>query len=147
MKQGTSGSSADKDDILGSSEAELKILRPLVLFFCLLSLTAAQISDVEAARGDRDHRRGDPKAQQYQKSRDRDSARRNRGPRRGEPKAQQSLISRDRAAAIARSATGGRVLNVQMTRGGRPQYRVKVLVEGKRVRSVGVDARSGAILR
>jgi uncharacterized membrane protein YkoI len=51
-------------------------------------------------------------------------------------------ISRDRAASIARSATGGRVLRVDR-RGS--SYRVKVLVDGKRVRTVGVDARSGAV--
>jgi len=39
------------------------------------------------------------------------------------------------------------VLNIQMTSGGRPKDRGKGLVEGKRVRSVGVDARSGAIIR
>jgi uncharacterized membrane protein YkoI len=51
-------------------------------------------------------------------------------------------ISRDQAAAIARSATGGQVLSVDL-RGS--AYRVKVLLDGKRVRTVGVDARSGAV--
>jgi len=58
---------------------------------------------------------------------------------------QQSLISRDRAASIARSATGGRVLNIQLNRGNRPKYSVKMLLDGKRVRTVGVDARTGAV--
>ena len=53
-------------------------------------------------------------------------------------------VSRDRAAAVARSATGGRVLSVILRNGKRPSYRVKVLVNG-RVRSVIVDARTGAI--
>lgn len=58
-----------------------------------------------------------------------------------------SSISREQAAAIARSATGGRVLNIQLMRGNRPMYSVKMLLDGKRVRTLGVDARTGAILR
>lgn len=57
------------------------------------------------------------------------------------------LISRDRAAAAARSATGGRVLRVELRNNGRPCYRVRVLVDGERVRSVAVDARSGRVRR
>ncbi len=53
-------------------------------------------------------------------------------------------VSRDRAAAVARSATGGRVLSVSLKNGSQPWYRVKVLVNG-RVRHVRVDARTGAI--
>jgi len=68
-----------------------------------------------------------------------------RDDRGGNAREQQSLISRDRAAAVARSATGGRVLDVRLERGGRPTYRVKMLLDGNRVRSIGVDARSGAI--
>ncbi len=52
----------------------------------------------------------------------------------------------DRAAAIARSATGGKVLGV--SRGGsrnKDIYRVKVLLRGGRVRSVLVDIRSGTL--
>lgn len=52
-------------------------------------------------------------------------------------------ISREQAAAIARDATGGRVLSVEL-QGGRT-WRVKVLLDGKRVRTVRVDARSGAV--
>ncbi len=60
---------------------------------------------------------------------------------------QGALISRDQAAAIARSATGGRVLNIQLGGGNRPRYSVKMLLDGKRVRKVGVDARTGAVLK
>jgi len=55
-------------------------------------------------------------------------------------------ISRDEAADIARSATGGRVLSIELQRGGRPWYRVKVLVDGTRVRIVRIDARNGRVL-
>lgn len=55
------------------------------------------------------------------------------------------LISADRAAEIARSATGGRVLAVERRRDGRPWFRVKVLVDGERVRYVAVDAVTGRI--
>lgn len=57
----------------------------------------------------------------------------------------EGLISPDRAAAAARRATGGRVLRVELRDNGRPWYRVKVLVDGERVRSVRVDARSGRV--
>ena len=53
-------------------------------------------------------------------------------------------MSRDRAARIAAAATGGRVLGLGLDRGGR-RYRVKVLLDGGRVRTVVVDARTGAI--
>lgn len=55
------------------------------------------------------------------------------------------LISADRAAEIARSATGGRVLAVERRGNGRPWFRVKVLVDGERVRYVAVDAVTGRI--
>lgn len=74
-----------------------------------------------------------------------DADRGDRGDRGGNAREEQSLISRDRAAAVARSATGGRVLDVRLERGGKPTYRVKMLLDGNRVRSIGVDARSGAI--
>lgn len=61
--------------------------------------------------------------------------------RAGEPE----LISRDRAAEIARSATGGRVLRVELRGDGRPWYRVRVLVDGERVTTLAVDARSGRL--
>jgi uncharacterized membrane protein YkoI len=59
----------------------------------------------------------------------------------------EDLISRDRAAEIARSRTGGRVLRVDLHDGGRPWYRVRVLIDGERVRTVAVDARSGRLRR
>ena len=55
----------------------------------------------------------------------------------------QAEISADRAADIARSATGGRVLKVQ--RKG-SVYEVRVLLDGERVRTVTVDARTGRVL-
>jgi len=39
------------------------------------------------------------------------------------------------------------VLDIRLTGGKQPQYRVKVLLDGKRVRNLSVDAQSGAILR
>lgn len=57
------------------------------------------------------------------------------------------LITRDRAAAVARSETGGRVLRVDLRNGDRPWYRVRVLIDGERVRTVAVDARSGRLRR
>ena len=52
-------------------------------------------------------------------------------------------ISADRAAAIASKATGGRVLKVE--RKGKV-YRVRVLLDGERVRNVSVDANTGRVL-
>lgn len=60
---------------------------------------------------------------------------------------QRDPVSADRAAQIARSATGGRVLAVERRGDGRPWYRVKVLVDGERVRYVAVDAATGRIRR
>lgn len=51
-------------------------------------------------------------------------------------------ISRDRAAEIARNAAGGRVLSVKL-KGG--TYRVKMLLDGERVRTVRIDARTGKL--
>jgi len=96
--------------------------RALALLFCLLSLSLAQIDETAAGRGDRSRRNGDVTHGQ-------------------------ALISADRAATIAGSATGGRVLDIRLTGGKQPQYRVKVLLDGKRVRNLSVDAQSGAILR
>lgn len=56
-----------------------------------------------------------------------------------------NLISADRAAEIVRSATGGRVLAVERRRNDRSWYRVKVLVDGERVRYLAVDAVTGRI--
>ena len=55
----------------------------------------------------------------------------------------QGQISADRAASIASSATGGRVLKVE--RKGNT-YRVRVLLDGERIRNVSVDARTGRLL-
>ncbi len=60
-----------------------------------------------------------------------------------EKPAEPVTISRDRAAEIARDATGGRVLSVELE--GGKSYRVKLLLDGERVRTVYVDARSGAV--
>ena len=54
-------------------------------------------------------------------------------------------ITPDQAAEIARQATGGRVLGVDRRGNGRPWYRVKVLVDGQRVRYIVVDAVDGRI--
>ena len=64
-------------------------------------------------------------------------------PRKGQ--SQDVAISRDRAARIAQSVTGGRVLSVKLRGNGHPSYYVKVLTEGGRVRTVAVDAGSGAV--
>jgi uncharacterized membrane protein YkoI len=52
-------------------------------------------------------------------------------------------ISADQAAAVARSATGGRVLKVELK--GRA-YQIRVLLDGKRIRNVRVDAQTGQLL-
>lgn len=58
--------------------------------------------------------------------------------------AAQGSIGRDEAAAIARSATDGRVLSVDpQQRRGRLIYRVKVLLKGGRVRVVIIDGQTG----
>jgi uncharacterized membrane protein YkoI len=55
-------------------------------------------------------------------------------------------VGEDQAAAIARSATGGRVLGVRwVEQGGRPVYQVKVLLADGRVTVVNVDAGTGAV--
>ena len=99
-----------------------RLVRFAVLVFVSLSLSLGLPYDVEAARG----KKAD------------------KGSHAG---GKESFISRDRAAAIARSATGGRVLTIQLKRGNRPRYSVKMLLDGKRVRKVSVDARTGAILK
>jgi len=62
--------------------------------------------------------------------------------RRNSAQQNESRISRNEAADIASRATGGRVLKV--TRKGN-YYEVRVLVDGERVRTVRVDARSGQV--
>jgi uncharacterized membrane protein YkoI len=51
-------------------------------------------------------------------------------------------VSRSEAAAIAERATGGRVLSISES--GR-YWQVKVLVDGKRVRIISIDMRSGRV--
>ncbi len=75
------------------------------------------------------------------------SASLNAGPRYAQTQAEQAAggrISRDQAAAAARKATGGLVLKVKLE--GKEIYRVRVLLEGERVRTVRVDARTGRVL-
>lgn len=56
-------------------------------------------------------------------------------------------IGADRAAAIARSASGGRVLGVRRSAlGDHGVYEVKVLSADGVVRTLRIDARSGAVL-
>jgi hypothetical protein len=56
-------------------------------------------------------------------------------------------VSADQAAALVREASGGRILDVRLENRSRgPVYRVKVLLEGGRVRVYRVDAGSGRIL-
>jgi len=59
--------------------------------------------------------------------------------------AESESVTADRAAEIVRRQTGGRVLSVERRGNGRPVYRVKVLLDGQRVRYVVVDARSGRV--
>ena len=75
-----------------------------------------------------DARQPQPGGIRYAQAKDRDSG--------------TEIISRDRAAEIARNATGGRVLSVEL-RGG--TYRVKMLLDGERVRTVRIDARTGKL--
>ncbi len=59
--------------------------------------------------------------------------------------AQNTAVSRDQAAAIAQSASGGRVLSVEFQNGGGGRWRVKVLLPNRRVRTLVIDANSGAV--
>ena len=55
--------------------------------------------------------------------------------------------SADEAAALVRTASGGRILSVRLDEKARPAvYHVKVLLDGGRVRVYLVDASSGQIL-
>lgn len=57
-------------------------------------------------------------------------------------------VSADAAAERVRAESGGRILDVRLEHGPRgPVYRVKVLLEGGRVRIYRVDANSGRILQ
>jgi hypothetical protein len=59
------------------------------------------------------------------------------------PHEQRDDIGPGRAASLASRATGSRVMGVT---GGTPEYRVKVLEDGRRVRTVRIDARTGKVL-
>jgi uncharacterized membrane protein YkoI len=57
-------------------------------------------------------------------------------------------VSADEAVALVRAQSGGRILNLRLeSRAGPAVYRVKVLLEGGRVRVYRVDASSGKILQ
>lgn len=88
----------------------------------MLAFGSLQSGDLAAARGSKDGKSADAVTRE-------------------------SIISSNRAAALARSATGGRVLDVRLKKGKRPQYRVKMLLDGERVRNLSIDAQSGAILK
>jgi uncharacterized membrane protein YkoI len=56
-------------------------------------------------------------------------------------------VSADQAAALVRDASGGRILDVRLDEAAEPPvYRVKVLVDGGRVRVYRVDASTGRIV-
>jgi len=56
-------------------------------------------------------------------------------------------VGQDQAAAIARQATGGRVLGVRSSRRqGIPVHNVKILLSEGRVYVIRIDGRTGAIL-
>lgn len=60
---------------------------------------------------------------------------------------QTALLDRNAAAALVRSATGGRVLGVRLANAnGTVVYQVKVLLQGGRVRVIRVDAQTGQLL-
>ncbi len=57
-------------------------------------------------------------------------------------------VSADEAAALVRARSGGRILDLRLENRARPPvYRVKVLLDGGRVRVYRVDASSGKILQ
>jgi uncharacterized membrane protein YkoI len=58
---------------------------------------------------------------------------------------QAKLIPAQQAANVARKNTGGRVLGVKLKKGKRPFYKVRVLLNSERVKTVNVDAISGSI--
>ena len=61
----------------------------------------------------------------------------------GPPQDRPEDVGPDRAAASAGRVTGGRVLGIG---GEPPEYRVKVLTDGGRVRTIRIDARTGKVL-
>lgn len=64
--------------------------------------------------------------------------------RQGPPPPSRPFADPDRAANAAREATGGRVLGVQgADQNGQPGYRVRILEQNGRVRSLHFDPASG----
>lgn len=58
--------------------------------------------------------------------------------------AQSGAISKSEAAEMARARYGGRVLKVdEVNNGGRVVYRVRLLLEGGRIKTVNIDGNSG----
>lgn len=56
-------------------------------------------------------------------------------------------VGADEAAAVVRGVSGGRILDVRLDGAARPPvYRVKVLLDGGRVRTYVVDAGTGRIV-
>jgi len=56
-------------------------------------------------------------------------------------------VGAEEAAALVRGASGGRILDVRFDESAQPPvYRVKVLLDGGRVRVYLVDARTGRIV-
>lgn len=59
----------------------------------------------------------------------------------------ESRADKSRAADIARAAHGGKVLSVdEVNSDGRTVYRVKLLLDGGRIKIVTVDAGSGRVI-
>lgn len=57
-------------------------------------------------------------------------------------------VSAEEAAALVRAQSGGRILSMRLeTRSQLPVYRVKVLLDGGRVRVYRVDASTGRIVQ
>lgn len=61
--------------------------------------------------------------------------------------AQAGAISKSEAAELARARYGGRVLKVdEVSNGGRVVYRVRLLLDGGRIKTVNIDGNSGNIV-
>ncbi|WP_347332028.1 PepSY domain-containing protein [Marinimicrobium locisalis] len=60
----------------------------------------------------------------------------------------EARLSPAQAAALVRKKVGGKVLKVStLERGGRVIYRVKILQESGRIRTISVDGQSGKVLK
>lgn len=61
--------------------------------------------------------------------------------------AQAGAISKSEAAELARARYGGRVLKVdEVSNGGRVVYRVRLLLDGGRIKTVNIDGNSGNVV-